>query len=106
MKRNEILIINKKNISQLKMEDSNYTWNFYKKKPLEISAIQMKKPFSVETLEGTMSGKAGDYLIRGINGELYPCDKKIFEKSYDLIFIQGIIGVEKYSIGVHSREGD
>jgi hypothetical protein len=30
-----------------------------------------------------MQGKAGDYLIKGIEGELYPCDKQIFWKSYD-----------------------
>jgi len=39
--------------------------------------------FKVDTLEGTMKGKPGDYLVQGINGEQYPCDKEIFEKTYD-----------------------
>lgn len=37
----------------------------------------------VETLEGAVILKAGGYLIKGIEGELYPCEKEIFEKSYD-----------------------
>lgn len=54
----------------------------YVKKPIPIQAKQMGEPFSVETKEGTMQGKAGDYLIIGIRGEQYPCDKGIFEESY------------------------
>lgn len=41
--------------------------------------------FIVKTMEGTMRGKIGDYLMRGINGELYVCDKEIFNKTYELI---------------------
>jgi len=55
----------------------------YKKKPIVVSAVQIDKPFSVPTMEGVMSGKANDYLIRGIKGEFYPCDKEIFEASYE-----------------------
>jgi hypothetical protein len=39
----------------------------------------------IETLEGTMKGKEGDYLLKGVNDEIYPCDKKVFEDSYDVI---------------------
>lgn len=42
----------------------------------------MKEKFEVETLEGTMQGKAGDYLIIGIKGERYPCARDIFLESY------------------------
>ena len=38
----------------------------YRKKPITIYAKQMDKPFEVKTLEGTMMGKAGDYLIIGV----------------------------------------
>jgi len=30
-----------------------------------------------------MQGNPGDYLIEGVEGELYPCAKDIFEKTYD-----------------------
>jgi hypothetical protein len=31
-----------------------------------------------------MKGKKGDWLMVGINGEMYPCDKAIFNKTYKL----------------------
>jgi hypothetical protein len=45
----------------------------------------MEEPFEVETMEGTLRGKAGDWLMIGVEGELYPCDAKVFEKTYRLI---------------------
>ena len=55
------------------------------KKPIPIRCLQIKEPFKVETLEGTLEGKAGDYLMIGIKGEMYPCAKDIFEETYDII---------------------
>ncbi len=37
----------------------------------------------VRTLEGTMRGEIGDYIIKGIKGEMYPCKADIFLASYD-----------------------
>lgn len=46
-------------------------------------AVQMTEPFEVDTLEAcNQQGKAGDYLIKGIAGELYPCDQSIFNETY------------------------
>ena len=39
----------------------------------------------IKTLEGTMRANTGDYIIRGINGEIYPCKSDIFEKTYELV---------------------
>lgn len=47
-------------------------------------AQQINFPFRVETLEGVMEGQAGDYLMRGVQGELYPCAMAIFDASYEL----------------------
>ena len=38
--------------------------------------------FIIKTLEGNMIATKEDYLIKGVNGEIYPCKKDIFEKSY------------------------
>jgi len=39
-----------------------------------------------EELEGNYKqGKAGDYLMQGIDNELYICDKDIFERTYDWV---------------------
>ena len=37
----------------------------------------------IPTLEGTMKGSIGDWIIRGVNGEFYPCKPDIFEKTYE-----------------------
>lgn len=61
----------------------------------------------ISTLEGTMEASVGDYIIRGINGEHYPCNPDIFEKTYDednllddenFMFI--VVGVPKQSVSL------
>lgn len=37
---------------------------------------------SIKTLEGVMTANVGDYIIKGVNGEFYPCKPDIFEKTY------------------------
>lgn len=39
----------------------------------------------IKTLEGTMIARAGDYIIRGLRGELYPCKPDIFKKTYEVL---------------------
>ncbi len=55
------------------------------KKQIPIEAIQINEPFEVETIEGLMKGKQGDFLMRGVNGEYYVCDKNIFNQTYESI---------------------
>lgn len=85
----------------------------YRKKPLVIEAVQWdgKKetagmlsylsngkiytdyplksgdgiPMFIDTLEGQMQANEGDYIIKGINDEFYPCRADIFEASYEEI---------------------
>jgi len=57
----------------------------YIKRPLPVLALQINQTFWVKTLEGTFQAKEGDYLIEGIEGELYSCDREIFEGSYDFL---------------------
>jgi hypothetical protein len=37
----------------------------------------------IPTLEGVMAAKVGDFIIKGVNGEFYPCKPDIFEKTYE-----------------------
>lgn len=39
----------------------------------------------IPTLEGVMEAQIGDYIIRGLRGEFYPCKPDIFAKSYDVL---------------------
>lgn len=57
-----------------------------KKRPVIVHAAQINEPFRVNSLEGDYAqGKAGDYLMRGVRGEQYICDREIFEESYDFV---------------------
>ncbi len=77
----------------------------YRKKPVEIEAVRFDgtngpeiaqwaggdyvdtaseySSVRVETLEGSMFAAVGDYIIRGVKGEYYPCKPDIFEMTYE-----------------------
>ena len=40
---------------------------------------------AIKTLEGVMQANLGDYIILGVNGEVYPCKPDIFEKTYEKV---------------------
>ena len=46
-----------------------------------VEPYQMK----IQTLEGTMTAQQGDYIIRGVQGEIYPCKADIFEQTYEKV---------------------
>lgn len=39
----------------------------------------------IDTLEGCMKANIGDWVIRGVKGELYPCKSDIFEATYEMV---------------------
>ena len=39
----------------------------------------------IPTLEGVMTARPGDWIIRGVKGEFYPCKPDIFEATYELM---------------------
>nr|DAY16852.1 MAG TPA: PGDYG protein [Caudoviricetes sp.] len=79
----------------------------YRKKPVVIDAWQLTKEnieagipdwidteqvsifgeanafVEIHTLEGTMQANYGDYIIKGVQGEFYPCKPDIFEQTYE-----------------------
>lgn len=58
----------------------------YVARPLKVRALKMQDAFTVRVLEGgTAKGRVGDYLVQGIEGELYPCAESIFEKKYKAV---------------------
>jgi surface protein len=54
-------------------------------KPVKRQFKVIDTDFSCQTLEGITIGKAGDCLVVGVDGEVYPCDKKIFDDTYVVI---------------------
>ena len=81
----------------------------YVKKPIEIEAVQWtgdnrreifdfctlsyfntdfetgNLKLNIQTLEGNMEASVGDYIIKGVAGEFYPCKPKIFELTYEIV---------------------
>lgn len=78
----------------------------YRKKPVEIEARQLTREnarelwewvdgkafvepdgtisgLTIFTLEGRMKAEFGDWIIRGVKGEFYPCRDDIFRATYD-----------------------
>lgn len=50
-----------------------------------IEEVKEKEGIIIHTLEGDMKASFGDYVIKGVNGEFYPCKTDIFEKTYELV---------------------
>jgi hypothetical protein len=44
----------------------------------------------VFTLEGVMNAAPGDYIIKGVKGELYPCKPDIFEATYEPVHVTDV----------------
>lgn len=82
----------------------------YKKKPVVIDAVQYTKhnkdklieflglskednleELIISTLEGDMKASYGDYIIKGVKGEFYPCKPDIFKETYEEVEEEEII---------------
>lgn len=78
----------------------------YRKKPVVVEAVEYKRDenisscmdfcpdmiynsedneYDIVTLEGNMRLTKGDFIIKGINGEFYPCKHDIFWKTYEVV---------------------
>ncbi|EHB5084677.1 hypothetical protein K6Y43_000991 [Enterococcus faecalis] len=51
----------------------------------KIEFFDVPEKLTIHTIEGPIYASPGDYIIKGVNGELYPCKPDIFEKSYEII---------------------
>lgn len=54
----------------------------FEKIPVVIEAYQTDEEMEIETLEGVMKANKGDWIIRGVKGELYPCKPDVFDMIY------------------------
>lgn len=60
-------------------------WRKARKKPVIIKFREVNGVELIKTKEGTLRADTTDYIIRGVEGEIYPIDKKIFHKTYEII---------------------
>ena len=65
-------------------KDAAYRWASSHQMNIQPSFDDYKAPILlIPTLEGEMICRIGDWIIRGVNGEFYPCKPDIFEKTYE-----------------------
>ena len=58
--------------------------NFIDNQDVQVSYKDPKNPkLLIETLEGVIEASVGDYVIRGVHGEFYPCKPDIFNETYE-----------------------
>jgi len=67
------------------MTDLPEEWTSVRKKPVEVEAKTVTEERRIDTREGTVTAYPGDVLIRGVEGELYPCDPDIFAETYEVV---------------------
>jgi hypothetical protein len=67
------------------IDKSDLPLESYLKKPVLVHAMKVYETFWVQTMEGLMKGDRGDYLIMGVEGELYPCKASVFKKTYEKV---------------------
>jgi hypothetical protein len=66
------------------LEDIRNVIDFIKESDYDISYLGEGKIY-IETLEGVMCANDGDWIIKGIKGEFYPCKPDIFEATYEKV---------------------
>lgn len=59
-----------------------FTWQPYRIKPLAVWAMRMNEDFQCTSLECTLDGKAGDWLVRADDGWTFPVKDEIFRRFY------------------------
>ena len=66
-------------------KDIVYSWASSIRMNVEPTFRDHKPVLIIPTLEGDMVASIGDFIIKGVNGELYPCKPDIFEKTYEKV---------------------
>lgn len=66
------------------------TWKPCRKKPVLVEFRDAVPGETVETREGILTAEEGDYIIRGVEGDVYPVGREVFNKTYDLTGAQGM----------------
>ena len=73
----EAIQLTNKNYSEIIEWLSSYNVESYTLKSIDFSGLYIK------TLEGDMKANIGDYIIKGVKNEFYPCREDIFRMTYD-----------------------
>lgn len=79
-------------IEAIQWDGTKQTWDKIKDMGCKTKPGEMgSNSFFITTLEGDMHCKLGDWVIKGIKGEFYPCKPDIFEATYELNEVEEIL---------------
>lgn len=67
------------------VDPSGKTFRFVPHTPATRKHAATPPKIEIDTLEGTMAAVAGDWIIRGVQNEHYPCKPDIFELTYQKV---------------------
>ena len=67
------------------MSETNERYEKFRKIPVVIEAYQTDVEMEIETLEGKIKADKGDWIIKGVKGELYPCKPDVFEMTFEKV---------------------
>ena len=82
----EAIQLTKENIIEVFdfLDEANYKETKSVEELEDFSQRMLKQGYiAIETLEGIMKASFGDYIIKGIKGEFYPCKPDIFQATYE-----------------------
>ncbi len=65
--------------------DLQELFDLAKGSPRELVVDALENYLTIQTLEGEMRADVGDWIIKGVQGELYPCKPDIFEQTYEKV---------------------
>lgn len=61
-------------------------YEFMNEQPFSVTQDMIDKEYLlINTLEGLMKASKGDYIIKGVYGECYPCKPDIFKETYEIV---------------------
>ena len=73
------------NLEEIKnFVDESLLYNIYDG-AWEVGEAPVTVDMQIRTLEGNMSVSVGDYIIKGVQGEFYPCKPDIFKETYETV---------------------
>lgn len=82
----EAIQLTKENIVEVFdfLDEANYKETKSAEELEDFNQMMLKQGYiEIETLEGIMKASFGDYIIKGVKGEFYPCKPDIFQATYE-----------------------
>lgn len=86
--RKKPVVIEAEKVSEI-LQNAAHNWSalpeWVKERYEQGGFVLLPDGINIKTLEGIMRAEKSDYLIKGVQGEIYPCKPDIFEQTYEKV---------------------